>query len=154
MSGTLTIEPLAPAHKPDWLRLYAGYAAFYHAPLGSQGAEAVWGWLNDPGHVFEGLVARKEGRLVGLVHFRAMPSPLRACEIGFIDDLFVDPEGRGSGAAEALIEGVYAVAMARGWPLVRWITGDDNYRARAVYDRIAVKTRWNLYEKKFDPSAY
>ncbi|MGF1623669.1 MAG: GNAT family N-acetyltransferase [Alphaproteobacteria bacterium] len=154
MSTSVTIEPLAARHKADWLRLYAGYAAYYHAPLTAEGAEVVWGWLTDPGHVFEGLVARVGDRLVGLVHFRAMPSPLRASEIGFIDDLFVDPERRGSGAAEALIEGVYAVAGTRGWPLVRWITQDDNYRARAVYDRLAVKTRWNLYEKKFDPNAY
>lgn len=150
----LVVEPLAPGHKAEWLRLYAGYADFYHAPLGPEGAEVVWGWLMNPDHVFEGLVARDGDALVGLIHFRAMPSPLRAAEAGFIDDLFVDPARRGSGAAEALFEAVYAVGRQRGWPLIRWITSDDNYRARAVYDRVARKTNWTLYEKKFDPTVY
>ena len=38
------------------------------------------------------------------------------------------------------------VARARGWSVVRWITADDNYRARTLYDRVARKTSWNLYE--------
>ncbi|MEZ5666648.1 MAG: GNAT family N-acetyltransferase [Alphaproteobacteria bacterium] len=154
MTDQLTIEPVAAHHKAQWLTLYAGYADFYHSPLGPEGAEVVWGWLMDPGHVFEGLVARQDDRLVGLVHFRAMPSPLRAKDAGFIDDLFVDPDRRGTGAAEALMLAVYDIAQARGWPLLRWITSDSNYRARAVYDRIAVKSQWAMYEKKFDPTAY
>lgn len=151
---TIEIEPVQPAHKPDWLRLYFGYAAYYGAPLTPEQAEVVWGWLQDPAHVFEGRVARVDGRIAGLVHFRAMPSPLRACEAGFIDDLFVEPEARGSGAAEALIRAVYAVGEERGWPLIRWITQDSNYRARAVYDRVAKKTTWTMYEMKFNPNAY
>lgn len=154
MTSPLTIEPVGPSHKAEWQRLYAGYADYYHSPLGSDGAEMVWRWLNDPDHVFEGLVGRQGDKLVGLVHFRAMPSPLRAGEIGFIDDLFVDPTYRGGGAADALMLAVYEIGEQRGWPVIRWITQDDNYRARGVYDRIAVKTRWNLYEKKFDPDAY
>lgn len=151
---TIEIEPVQPAHKPDWLRLYFGYAAYSGAPLTPEQAEVVWGWLQDPAHVFEGRVARVDGRIAGLVHFRAMPSPLRACEAGFIDDLFVEPEARGSGAAEALIRAVYAVGEERGWPLIRWITQDSNYRARAVYDRVAKKTTWTMYEMKFNPNAY
>jgi hypothetical protein len=29
---------------------------------------------------------------------------------------------------------------------MRWITADDNYRARTLYDRIGKKALWNLYE--------
>jgi GNAT superfamily N-acetyltransferase len=75
-----------------------------------------------------------------------MPSPLRGREIGFLDDLFVDPSYRGGGIASALLEAVRAEAKAKDWPVIRWITRDDNYRARAVYDRHAVKTDWNTYE--------
>ena len=154
MTQTLTIEPVAPQHKQDWRRLYAGYADFYNSPLGEEGAETVWGWLMDPNHMFEGLVASRGDTLVGLVHFRAMPSPLRATDAGFIDDLFVDPEDRGGGAAEALMRAVYAIGEERGWPIIRWITQDNNYRARGLYDRIAVKATWNMYEKKFNPTGY
>ena len=83
---------------------------------------------------------------MGLAHWRRMPSPLRGADIGFLDDLFVDPAARGGNIGEALIGHVAGVARARGWGVVRWITADDNYRARALYDRLAKKTSWNLYE--------
>ncbi|MEZ5904402.1 MAG: GNAT family N-acetyltransferase [Geminicoccaceae bacterium] len=53
---------------------------------------------------------------------------------------------RAKGIGRALIEAVALTARERGWSLVRWVTADDNYRARALYDRLAVKTTWNLYE--------
>jgi hypothetical protein len=32
--------------------------------------------------------------------------------------------------------------------VIRWITADDNYRARAVYDRVATRTKWVTYDLK------
>ena len=32
------------------------------------------------------------------------------------------------------------------WPFVRWITAEDNYRGRGVYDRTAEKTKWVTYQ--------
>ncbi|MEZ5858142.1 MAG: hypothetical protein R3D28_03925 [Geminicoccaceae bacterium] len=70
-------------------------------------------------------------------------------DIGFLDDLFVDPKARGPRAsAGPWIEAVAGIARERGWSVVRWLTADDNYRARALYDRLAVKTAWNLYEPR------
>ena len=74
--------------------------------------------------------------------------PLAASTGGFLDDLFVTPEARGSGAAQALIDAVATIGRDRGWTVLRWITADDNYRGRAVYDRVADKTRWLTYEIK------
>ena len=73
---------------------------------------------------------------------------MRKATNGFLDDLFVDPPARGSGAAHALIEAVEAVARARGWLTVRWITADDNYRARGLYDKLATRTMWVTYDLK------
>ena len=154
LSGELAILPVTTAHHDAWMHLYQGYADFYHSPIDTAGKEVLWGWLMDPNYPFEGLVAERQGALIGLVHFRAMPSPLRATEAGFVDDLFVRPDVRGSGAADRLMEAVYDIGQQRGWPVIRWITHELNYRARAVYDRIGTKTAWTLYEKKFDPTAY
>ncbi len=102
----------------------------------------------DEKHPVAGLVASIGGNLVGLAHYRPMPSPLRGEDIGFLDDLFVAPAGRGLGVAERLILAVRDEGRRRSWDLIRWITRDDNYRARSVYDRVAEKTDWNLYELK------
>jgi ribosomal protein S18 acetylase RimI-like enzyme len=75
------------------------------------------------------------GDIVGFAHVRACPRPLGGCDIGFLDDMFVAPEARGSGAADALFEGLRALAAERGWPALRWITQHFNERGRAFYDR-------------------
>ena len=67
---------------------------------------------------------------------------------GFLDDLFVDPAHRGSGAARALIDAVAAEGRQRGWTVIRWITAEDNYRARGLYDQMADRTKWVTYDIK------
>lgn len=140
------IVPIGDEHEARWRELYRGYATFYRRELTDAHAATVWGWLRDPGHELEGRLALVDGRPVGLAHFRRMPSPLRGADIGFLDDLFVDPEVRAKGVGRALIDAVAETARERGWSVVRWLTADDNYRARTLYDRLAVKTTWNLYE--------
>jgi len=122
--------------KAQWRVLFSGYADFYSVPMDDATAERVWAWLLDPGHVLEGLVARDEGgAIVGLAHVRACPRPLGGYDIGFLDDLYVLPEARGSGAADALFAALRALAAERGWPALRWITQHFNERGRAFYDR-------------------
>lgn len=143
----VTVRPVVEADHAEWSRLYEGYAAFYGVPQAPEMRALVWEWIWDPDHEVECRVALNEsGRVIGLAHFREFARPLAAAKGGFLDDLFVDPDARGSGAADALIDAVREVAVARGWSVVRWITAEDNYRARAVYDRVAVKTRWRTYD--------
>ncbi len=140
------VVPLAPTHEARWRGLYQGYADFYRRPSDDAHKATVWGWLMDPAHELEGYVALVDGVPQGLAHVRRMPSPLRGHDIGFLDDLFVDPAARGHRVGERLLDFLAELARVRGWGVVRWITADDNYRARALYDRIAAKTQWNLYE--------
>ena len=142
----LMIRAVAASDKADWERLYAGYAAFYKVEQTEAMRAVVWGWLSDPAHATEGLVAERDGALIGLAHFRAFARPLSASTGGYLDDLFVDPEARGTGAAAALLAAVQAAGAARGWTVIRWITADDNTRARAVYDRLADQTKWVTYD--------
>jgi GNAT superfamily N-acetyltransferase len=145
---TLTVRPPVAADFVQWAELYAGYAAFYKVAQTPEMRAKVWGWLLDAGHTTEGLVAEVDGKLLGLVHFRPFARPLSASIGGFLDDLFVDPAARGSGAAAALIEALAAEGRKRGWTVIRWITAEDNYRARALYDQLAEKTRWATYDLK------
>lgn len=142
----MIIRPVALADKPDWARLYAGYAAFYKVDQTEAMRDTVWGWLMDPAHTTEGLVAEQDGTVIGLAHFRAFARPLSASTGGFLDDLFVDPALRGSGAAEALLQALATEGRKRGWTVIRWITAEDNYRARGLYDRVADRTKWVTYD--------
>ena len=146
---SVTVRAVEAADHADWARLYAGYAEFYTVAQTAAMRATVWGWIHDPACEVEGLVATDgAGRVIGIAHFRPFRRPLSASVGGFLDDLFVDPDARGSGAAQALIAGVETIGRAREWSVIRWITGADNARARAVYDRLAVATPWVTYDIK------
>jgi GNAT superfamily N-acetyltransferase len=147
--SSVTITPLATEHREAWERLYAGYAEFYRVTQTPEMRARVWGWIMDPAHEVKALVAvDPAGVLLGLAHYRPFARPLSASTGGFLDDLFVDPAARGQRVADALIEAVAAEGRARGWSVIRWITADDNYRGRGVYDRLATRTMWITYDKK------
>jgi len=144
-----SIAPPTPSEKTGWRHLYNGYAEFYKVPMDDRIAGTVWGWLHDPAHVLTGLLARDEdGKPIGLAHFREMPRPLAGRTGGFLDDLYVEPGHRGTGIADALIEAMVAHARNHDWANIRWITAENNYRGRGLYDRIAQKTHWTTYEIK------
>jgi GNAT superfamily N-acetyltransferase len=146
--SAVTVVPVAAEHRAAWACLYAGYAAFYKVEQTEAMRETVWGWLMDPAHEVNGLVALgAAGEPVGLAHYRPYARPLRGGYGGFLDDLFVDPAQRGQRIADALIEAVAAIGREKGWGVIRWITADDNYRGRGVYDRLATRTMWITYDK-------
>jgi len=147
--STFHIRPVQLGDRAGWDVLYRGYSDFYRVDQTAEMRDRVWGWLHDPAASTEGLVAEAgDGRLIGLAHFRPFARPLSATTGGFLDDLFVAPEARGSGAAEALLAELKAIAGQRGWSVVRWITAEDNARARSLYDRVAAKTQWVTYDLK------
>ncbi len=143
----VTIRRPVKDDREAWERLYEGYAVFYGVAQTPEMRARVWGWILDPAHETEAFVAEDEdGGLTGLAHFRAFARPLSASVGGFLDDLFVPPEARGRSVADALIGAVAAEGRSRGWTVIRWITAEDNYRARAVYDRMAERTKWLTYD--------
>lgn len=148
------IRSLGPHDRQAWERLYRGYADFYQVETDDEKLATLFGWLMDAAHPCSGLVAEDaSGAVIGLAHYRAMPSPLRGAEVGFLDDLFVDPEARGSGAGEALLRRLDGIAAERGWAVVRWITRDSNYRARGLYDRLSKRSDWITYEMNASSAA-
>ena len=40
------------------------------------------------------------------------------------------------------------ISKASGWNLVRWQTDEDNFTAKKLYDKVAKKTKKNVYELK------
>ena len=110
-------------------------------------ASTVWTWIHDPRHEVRALVVRQGGEApVGLAHYRTFARPLRASTGCFLDDLFVAKEHRGSGAVDALLAELRCIAAAEGCDTVRWITADNNYRARSKYDEVATRTTWITYD--------
>ena len=134
--------------KEIWEKLYKGYADFYKVEINNNILQTVWGWLHDKNHEVQGIVYEIDNNIVALAHYRRMPSPLRGQDVGFLDDLYVEPKNRGQKIGEKLINNIQEISKTKGWNLVRWITREDNVRAKSLYDRVSEKTNWDVYELK------
>jgi len=134
--------------KEQWEKLYKGYADFYKVEMNDKILQTVWKWLHDKSHEVNGLVYEVDENIVGLAHYRRTPSPLRGQDIGFLDDLFVDAEHRGQRIGEKFINKLKEISKSKRWNLVRWITREDNVRAKSLYNRVSEKTTWDVYELK------
>ena len=143
----IVVSELSLQDRVEWEALYYGYAKFYKVPMNQEILDTVWSWIFDKNNAFYALVAKDDaGRYLGLMHYRAMPSPLRGKLVGFLDDLFIKPEFRGNGIVDALYEALKRSALDKGWPFMRWITAENNYRGRGVYDKLSDKTQWVTYQ--------
>lgn len=142
---SVTIAPLAHEHRQAWDRLFADYAEFYGVP--DPDPEITWSWLMDAAHPVKGLVAvDPSGAVIGFAHYFPFPSSLRGREIGFVNDLFVDPNHRGGGVGERLLRAAASISQNRGWVKTRWVTQESNATARRLYDRVAILTDWRMYD--------
>ncbi|WP_119165077.1 GNAT family N-acetyltransferase [Algihabitans albus] len=150
MSEILCRPPVA-ADKDRWAELFRGYMTFYDVPPEEAVVERVWAWLFDPDHEIEGLVAELEGRIVGLAHYQPMARTLGANEVGYLSDLFTDPNVRGRGIGRALIDATLEASCHRGWPLLRWLTQEFNYAGRRLYDTYAPRSDFIVYVTKTAP---
>jgi GNAT superfamily N-acetyltransferase len=135
-----------------WTQLFRGYCDFYSCPTSDEHQRQIWSWIHDTKCV-EALVAvevdddQNEIDVPrGLAHLRELVRPLRGAKGGYLDDLFVDPSRRGSGAVDALFSAINDIALAREWSIVRWTTAEDNARAQAAYNKIAARTSWVTYD--------
>ena len=134
--------------KKDWERLFRGYADFYKVEMNDEILKTVWKWLIDQSHEVNGLVYEENSKIIALAHYRKMPSPLRGKYIGFLDDLFVDPKHRRKKIAEKIFKELKVISDKKGWGLIRWITRNNNEKAKNLYDKISEKTTWDTYELK------
>ena len=142
----LEICDIQQKHYEVWIELYHKYAEYYQVDIPKDNFDLTWKWLTSENHPFWGILADVDSKIVGFAHFRSLPSPLDSCEVGFLDDLFVLQEYRGKKIGYSLIEKVHQIGKSKNWPYINWITKDDNYTARTLYDKISTKTDWNFYE--------
>ncbi|MFF8893056.1 GNAT family N-acetyltransferase [Brevibacterium casei] len=141
-----TVRPVTSSDESRWKELFRGYREFYKLPESEDVVERVWGWLSDPSHESEGLVAEADGRIVAIADYRRFSRPSTGTVGIWLDDLFTDPDARGTGAGRALIARLQEIAADEGRSVVRWITADDNTQAQALYDQVATKTNWLTYD--------
>jgi ribosomal protein S18 acetylase RimI-like enzyme len=125
----------------ELLPLMRGYCDFYEvAPSDADLRAMSRALIADPRREGFQLIARDAvGTAIGFTTVFWSWSTLSASRIGVMNDLFVSPAARGSGAAEALIRGALGRCRSHGASSLSWQTAHENGRARALYERIGAR---------------
>jgi GNAT superfamily N-acetyltransferase len=134
------IRPARTDELEEMLPLIRAYCEFYETEPNDEGIRRMFETLiTDPsqGAVF---IARDGGRAVGFATLDWKWSSLKGARIGYLEDLFVDPETRGRGIADALIEVCADRCRELGMPAMEWLTATDNHRAQKVYERTGAES--------------
>ncbi|WP_137846115.1 GNAT family N-acetyltransferase [Microbacterium sp. 2FI] len=142
----MEIRSLALSDHDDWLPLWLAYLEFYETVLSDDQTALTFGRLVDPAFPVHAALARDaEGRAIGFVHWLTHPSTSADGPYCYLEDLFVTPDVRGTGAGRALIATVADWARAHGCAQVYWLTQSHNATARVLYDRVADDTGFVHY---------
>ena len=146
---TMTIALVREEDLPDLLPLMRAYCDFYDVAPTDEGllgmAHAL---LADPLREGVQLIARdsETGAPLGFATIFWSWSTLNAARIATMNDLFVAPEARGTGLADALIGACRDHAREHGTVWLGWQTAKDNERAQKVYDRVGgERSEWIDY---------
>ena len=141
-------RPLQKSDWEDWKRLWTDYLTFYETELSEDIYTSSFNrMLGDDPADFNGIVAEKDGQIIGLTHYVFHRHGWKIENVCYLQDLYVDPSLRGTGAGRALIEAVYEAADKNGVNSVYWMTQEFNHTARQLYDRIAKKTPFVQYAR-------
>lgn len=139
----MQIRPLRADDRAAWQPLWDAYLHFYRAVVDAATTDSTFTRLAAEQDGMYGLVAETDG-LIGFAHVVTHPSTWSTGPSTYLEDLFVAPEGRGSGTARALIAAVYARA---GDGDVYWHTQEYNAPARSLYDAVGRRTSFIVYER-------
>ena len=142
---TASVRDLAASDLPVWRELFRAYGVFYETEFSDDLLDRVGALLLAEGSGIDALVAEHDGAIVGIAHYRSHPDTFSGGRDWYLDDLYVAPEVRGTGAGRALIAAITERAAGSGGSL-RWITADTNETAQALYDKVAKRTSWVTYE--------
>ena len=145
---TLEIRPLERGDEAEWRRLWTDYLAFYETEVPEEVyATTFERMLGSGANDFKGLLAILDGKPVGLTHYLFHRHAWKIENVCYLQDLYADPDVRGTGIGRALIEAVYQAADEEGAPAVYWLTQDFNETARKLYDRIGKVTPFIRYSR-------
>ena len=140
-------RPLSKSDYAAWRSLWDQYLVFYQHELSEAQTQLTFDRLVDENFGIHALVLEVSGAVVGISHFSFTHSTWSESQDLYLEDLFVDPAARGKGFGRALIEATAAFGKQHGARKLYWQTHRDNATAQKLYETLAVKSEFVIYEK-------
>ena len=149
-AAAAAVRPIAPADIPQVWELLRGLAEYEKLTEFLSGTpdmlrDALFGSAPDR---LRGLVAERDGRLVGYALYYAVFGSFRTRWRLWLEDLYVDPEERGTGTGAALMAELARLTIEGGYYALDWEVIDWNRPALDFYQHLGahpVATDWLRY---------
>jgi GNAT superfamily N-acetyltransferase len=148
-----TLRPAAPGDVPDVLRLIRGLADYERLSQELTATEDdIRQALFGPIPRIHAILAELGGPPVGLALFYYTFNTFKARRNIFLEDLFVDPEQRGTGIGLALMRAIAQRAVAENCRLIEWRVLNWNQPAIDFYQRLGTDpiTLWQTRQLRGD----
>jgi GNAT superfamily N-acetyltransferase len=130
----------------DWKALWDGYLRFYRKELSEATSRSAFARLCQKADGMFGFVAASDSSLTGFAHALLHPSTWSTGGYCYLEDLFVAPAARGTGVGQSLIEAVVDEGRRRRAGRIYWHTQEFNGPARSLYDQVAHRTSFIVYQ--------
>ena len=135
LAAGIEIRDGRPQDAEPLLPLLRGYCDFYEVDPPDEGLLEMVRKLAagpDQGSLF---VAERDGEPIGFAVMDWKWASTAGARVGHLEDLYVSPEQRGAGVADALIARCAERCRELGITRLGWMTAHYNHRAQRVYDR-------------------
>jgi GNAT superfamily N-acetyltransferase len=147
MSAPWIVRPAQADDFSHWLVLWRAYCASLDHSVSDEVSNGVWSRIMTPSEpIWCIFVSQGGAEPQGLANYVLHPHTWSLQTVCCLEDIFVAPETRGTGAGRALIEKLVALGREEGWRRIYWHTHENNHRARALYDRVVERTDYVRYD--------
>ena len=141
----LIIRDASAADLAGWRPLWDGYLSFYKTSLSEAVTAGTWARILDPMNPLRCRLAVSDGRLIGFSHHHTHLTTWDMRPTCYLEDLFVSPNVRGTGAGRALLDDLVALGKQEDWASIYWITAESNVTAQSLYDRYNKRDEFYRY---------
>ncbi|MEG3125174.1 GNAT family N-acetyltransferase [Sphingomonas sp. GB1N7] len=137
---TVSIRPATPSDVPTILGFVRELAAFEREPDAVTATETIMHEaLFGARPAAEAIIAEMDGASVGMAVFYHNFSTWTGLRGIWLDDLYITPDARGSGAGRALLSHLAGIAVDRGCARFEWWVLDWNERAIEFYRKVGAE---------------
>ncbi len=154
---TQTLREATPADIPDLLRLVHDLAAYEREPDAVEATEEMYAAALFPGDgstpTTHALVAEVDGRVVGTAIWYLTFSTWTGVNGIWLEDLFVEPEHRGSGLGRGLLQRLAQLCVERGYRRLEWRVLTWNAPSIAFYLSLGSVPQDEWVEHRLDGDA-